>query len=413
MVNQTSKKRSRNTVTPGKDKNRKLRIENNAQKQNRVIGLGLSSRSLSQICLFVLGLFMISLALFHFFSTPAISSTEDTIQTPAASEEEKKPSLNENNKGRELQNKAENFKSTIHNVLSPMTLNFKGRNIELVELKHSNKKSSVHVYVADNFLSKRECDGLSDAHLNHVTSSSRHFPIVCFANTDTMTKHLREVGYKYKAGLSDFTNGTLCINATFSQKIAPKFKYSYSTAFYRSESKFAAQFEEQIEAVTRLAKMHGGKFQITSYQNGVGYKNHTDCTEDSEIRDRFATVLVYLKDVKEGGETKFPKLGINVKPKQGRILVWNNMRLDGSCDPTSIHNAAKVEQGHKIIIQRWYYYKNFYSLGKRPAEPSIPERQEFQPRVSCDEFAHGSCRWYDEWGYDHLINYQLSKSNLS
>ncbi len=85
----------------------------------------------------------------------------------------------------------------------------------------------------------------------------------------------------------------------------------------------------------------------------LGYKNHTDCTEDDEIRDRFATILVYLQDVKEGGETKFPKLGISVKPKRGRLLVWNNMRPDGSCDPTSIHNAAKVVDGHKVIIQRW------------------------------------------------------------
>ena len=85
----------------------------------------------------------------------------------------------------------------------------------------------------------------------------------------------------------------------------------------------------------------------------TGYKTHTDCTEDDEIRDRFATILVYLQDVKEGGETKFPVLGISVKPVKGRLLVWNNMRPDGSCDPTSIHNAAKVIAGRKVIIQRW------------------------------------------------------------
>lgn len=85
----------------------------------------------------------------------------------------------------------------------------------------------------------------------------------------------------------------------------------------------------------------------------TGYKNHTDCTEDDEIRDRFATVLVYLQDVDKGGETKFPKLGISVKPRKGRLLVWNNMDPDGRCDPTSIHNAAKVVDGKKVIIQRW------------------------------------------------------------
>ena len=39
----------------------------------------------------------------------------------------------------------------------------------------------------------------------------------------------------------------------------------------------------------------------------TGYKTHTDCMEDSdEKRDRFATILVYLQDVEDGGETKFP-----------------------------------------------------------------------------------------------------------
>ena len=37
-----------------------------------------------------------------------------------------------------------------------------------------------------------------------------------------------------------------------------------------------------------------------------GYRRHTDCTEDDNKRDRMATVLVYLDDVAEGGETTFP-----------------------------------------------------------------------------------------------------------
>ena len=42
-------------------------------------------------------------------------------------------------------------------------------------------------------------------------------------------------------------------------------------------------------------------------------------------------------------------------------------------------------------------------LGKRSAPPVRPPREELTPRVTCDEFDSGSCRWYDEWNYDHLI----------
>eukprot|EP00794_Sanderia_malayensis_P003012 gene3012-3470_t len=306
-----------------------------------------------------------------------------------------------------------NFKTTIHKTLFPQLITRNGRTIKFTELSHGNKKSSVRVYMAEDFLSKQECDGLMRVHLRHVASTAKKSPIVCFADLDTMRKHLDEAGYKGKTSMEDFTKGTFCVNESFSQKIAPSFKYSYSTAFYRDESKFAATFEELLESATGLARSHGGKFQITSYEHGVGYKNHTDCVEDNELRDRFATVLVYLQDVKVGGETKFPQLGISVKPKRGRLIVWNNMRPDGSCDPTSIHNAAKVVDGRKVIIQRWYYYQNFYSLGKRPPEPELPKRQELQPCVLCDEYVQGSCRWYDEWGYSHLINYRLLQHKLS
>jgi len=228
-----------------------------------------------------------------------------------------------------------------------------------------------------------------------------------------MNKYLKDINFRYTGSKSDFTPGTLCVNESFSKSLSKRLHYSLSTAFYRGDSKFSEIFEEQVEKATGLSKVHGGKFQITSYNANVGYKTHTDCTEDDEIRDRFATILVYLQDVKEGGETKFPVLGISVKPVKGRLLVWNNMRPDGSCDPTSIHNAAKVIAGRKVIIQRWYYYKNFPTLGRAHPEPALPERQQYQPRISCDEYDQGSCRWYDEWGYDHLVDYKLVQHSLS
>ena len=52
-----------------------------------------------------------------------------------------------------------------------------------------------------------------------------------------------------------------------------------------------------------------------------------------------------------------------------------------------------------------YYYQNFPSLGKRMQEPPLPGRKPNQPRVSCDQYEFGSCRWYDEWNYDHITEY--------
>ena len=83
----------------------------------------------------------------------------------------------------------------------------------------------------------------------------------------------------------------------------------------------------------------------------------------------------------------------------------------GKCEPKSIHEAIKVkhETKKKYIIQRWYYYKNFVSLGKRSQEPTLPARPANTPKVSCDAYDFGSCRMYDEWSMDHVIDYLKDK----
>jgi len=38
--------------------------------------------------------------------------------------------------------------------------------------------------------------------------------------------------------------------------------------------------------------------------------------------------------------------------------------------------------------------------------PPLPPREPDIGMVSCDEFHHGSCRWYDEWSYDVMKDYR-------
>lgn len=74
-----------------------------------------------------------------------------------------------------------------------------------------------------------------------------------------------------------FTDGTACVNASFSSFLKKHLRWSYSTAFYPGESPFATRFAERIEAVTGLPQSHGGKFQITSYPTAISmsFKYHS------------------------------------------------------------------------------------------------------------------------------------------
>lgn len=72
-----------------------------------------------------------------------------------------------------------------------------------------------------------------------------------------------------------------------------------------------------------------------------------------------ATMLIYLSDVKEGGYTLFPTLGIKVKPRKGSALLWPNQ-------PPLKHAGDRIIEGEKWILfynypaeQNWEYDDNF------------------------------------------------------
>ena len=305
------------------------------------------------------------------------------------------------------------------------TLNSNGghRRVPALEVKAGKEhRSSVKMWLYEEFLTKEECENLIKAHESHLTEMLKQKPIICFDSVNTLRKNLIELQREKVAELVtplDFIEGTMCINTTFSRQLEKwGLKWSYSTAFYPGESRFSKVLGKLIEDATQLNETHGGKFQITSYGEGVGYKSHTDCLlESDEERDRYATFLVYLNDLGAdgGGETVFPEMGIDVKPRQGRALTWNNLEYaTGKCEPKSIHNASPVKHvtTKKYIIQRWYYYKNFYSLGKRIMDTPIPARPDNTPKVACDDYDKGSCRMYDEWNPDHLLEYRRNKQHL-
>ena len=64
--------------------------------------------------------------------------------------------------------------------------------------------------------------------------------------------------------------------------------------------------------------------------------------------------MLTLNEPREGGETDFPKLGLCLKPRQGRLLLWNNMLPDGRPNPNTLHAGLPVERGIKHIVTMWF-----------------------------------------------------------
>lgn len=72
---------------------------------------------------------------------------------------------------------------------------------------------------------------------------------------------------------------------------------------------------------------------------------------DNRSSKRFLVVFCYLNDVEEGGETTFPTLGISVKPKAGRVLMFPPLWMFP-------HEARAPVSSNKYIMGTYLHYVN-------------------------------------------------------
>ncbi|XP_023632638.1 probable prolyl 4-hydroxylase 10 isoform X2 [Capsella rubella] len=151
---------------------------------------------------------------------------------------------------------------------------------------------------------------------------------------------------------------------------------SSGTFLARGRDKTIRQIEKRISDFTFIPVEHGEGLQVLHYEIGQKYEPHYDYFMDEyNTRNggqRIATVLMYLSDVEEGGETVFPaakgnysavpwwnelsecgKGGLSVKPKMGDALLFWSMTPDATLDPSSLHGGCAVIKGNKWSSTKW------------------------------------------------------------
>lgn len=120
---------------------------------------------------------------------------------------------------------------------------------------------------------------------------------------------------------------------------------------------------QRIEDVTSVPKENYESFQVLEYNHNQFYRSHHDSSgsEKGLAGHRILTFFLYLTDVEEGGETKFNRLGIQVKPKLGRALVWPSVKNEDptSWDPRTFHEAMPVIKGKKYAANHWIHHNNY------------------------------------------------------
>lgn len=102
--------------------------------------------------------------------------------------------------------------------------------------------------------------------------------------------------------------------------------------------------------------------QVISYEPGQRFATHHDWIDPAllESHSRFAargqrvaTVVTYLNDGFEDGETKFPILKLSIRGAPGDAIVFSNVTPAGTPDWYTAHVGAPVKSGRKWVLSQW------------------------------------------------------------
>jgi prolyl 4-hydroxylase len=143
---------------------------------------------------------------------------------------------------------------------------------------------------------------------------------------------------------------------------AAGFRTSYSGDLDPQDS-FVRGISRRIDDLVGLDSVIGEAVQGQRYLPGQQFQPHNDWFYTSEQYwqleqarggQRSWTTMAYLNTVDAGGETLFTELGLQIEPKPGVLLVWNNALIDGRPNEATMHAGLPVLRGAKYVITKWY-----------------------------------------------------------
>jgi prolyl 4-hydroxylase len=202
---------------------------------------------------------------------------------------------------------------------------FSINNLPIPETAHKYSFPFTKIYSQDNFLTEEECQELIKETDNNLRPSYVSNPEDRSLVSDYRTSSSADLDYQ---------------NSNIGPKIDIKI------AHYLCMDPFL-----------------GEGLQIQKYEPGEYYKEHHDyydlfteeySTYTEWMGQRTWTLMIYLNDVEEGGETFFKHLNLKIKPKQGTAVFWNNLWPFGWPNYKTLHEALPPVSGQKYIVTKWF-----------------------------------------------------------
>ena len=103
------------------------------------------------------------------------------------------------------------------------------------------------------------------------------------------------------------------------------------------------------------------ELQYVYYDTSGYFKEHYDPepSKNTNIKDRIFTIIFYLNDVEDGGETYFKNIDTYIKPQKGDCVIFKSLLSNGQLLTNSLHQGMPVKKGNKIICNKWIHIHKF------------------------------------------------------
>ena len=169
-------------------------------------------------------------------------------------------------------------------------------------------------------------------------------------------------------GLFEQDQSSGVVDPATGESIQSVARSSTSVHFKRGETSLAEKIEQRLSALTNWPIDNGEGLQVLRYEPGQQYRPHFDWFDPkktgSELHirrggQRVATTIVFLTRPDAGGDTAFPKAGVQMAPLLGGAVFFRNLDALGQPDPYSLHAGSPVRAGEKIVLTYWQRERQF------------------------------------------------------
>jgi prolyl 4-hydroxylase len=142
------------------------------------------------------------------------------------------------------------------------------------------------------------------------------------------------------------------------------------TDYRKSKQVWLKEHDSEIcKKITNISKILTGcpernmeDLQVVEYDTSGYFKEHYDpetSYSGSNIKDRAYTLLFYLNNVEEGGETYFKNIDTKVSPKKGDAVFFKSLNKNNKLLKNSLHQGMPVIKGNKLICNKWIHLNTY------------------------------------------------------